>query len=238
MRAPSWTDEELWLATDLLAKNDWSPIDRNDSECHALSTFLRQFPAHTGELPDNYRSTSSIARKTQNIFDKLPWNSGTKQSHGNKREHLVLSQYLNDQAVSHTKALAIRELMELRQFSYEPIESVADNASVLEGARVEKLCRGYSRATQIRKLKVQELSANGRDLSCEVCGFSFREVYGDRGEGYIEIHHIVALSESGDTVTSKSDLIGLCANCHRIMHRKKPWLTPNQLKELVEQSRS
>lgn len=238
MRAPSWTDEELWLATDLLAKNDWSPIDRNDSECHALSTFLRQFPAHTGELPDNYRSTSSIARKTQNIFDKLPWNSGSKQSHGNKREHLVLSEYLNDQAIGHTRALAVRELMELRHYSYEPIQSFTDDPSVLEGARIEKLCRGYSRATQIRRLKVQELSANGRELSCEVCGFSFKEVYGDRGAGYIEIHHIVALSESGETSSTTSDLIGLCANCHRMMHRKKPWLNPSQLRALVGKANS
>lgn len=233
MRAPSWTNDELWLATDLLARNNWSTVDRNDSGCQELSIFLRQFPAHDGQLPENYRSTSSVARKTQNIFDKLPWNSGSKQSHGNKREHLVLRQFLNDQTVGYSRALAIRELMEMRQYFYEPIESFSNDAAALEGARIEKLCRGYSRSIQIRKLKVQELSAHGRELSCEVCGFSFKGAYGDRGEGYIEIHHIVALSESGERSTTTTDLIGLCANCHRIMHRKKPWLTPSQLRALV-----
>jgi predicted HNH restriction endonuclease len=59
--------------------------------------------------------------------------------------------------------------------------------------------------------------------SCIVCGFVFAEVYGDWGEGYIEVHHLEPLGEtSGDRKTSpERDLVVVCANCHRMIHRRR-----------------
>ena len=34
------------------------------------------------------------------------------------------------------------------------------------------------------------------------------------------------------TKTSISDLVLICSNCHRMIHRKKPWLSIDELKEL------
>jgi 5-methylcytosine-specific restriction protein A len=62
-------------------------------------------------------------------------------------------------------------------------------------------------------------------VTCTVCGFNFEEAYGPHGEGYIEAHHLVpfaTLSARPDTVIldPKTDFTVVCANCHRMLHRK------------------
>jgi predicted HNH restriction endonuclease len=60
-------------------------------------------------------------------------------------------------------------------------------------------------------------------LSCEDCGMTPAEVYGsDVGEACIEVHHHalrVAEMDAGHE-TKLSDLKCLCANCHRLLHRR------------------
>lgn len=70
-------------------------------------------------------------------------------------------------------------------------------------------------------------------MACEGCGFDFGKVYGDRGAGYIECHHAVPLHASGETTTRLKDLVLLCSNYHRMIHRASLWLTPDELRDLV-----
>ena len=73
-------------------------------------------------------------------------------------------------------------------------------------------------------------------LRCESCGLSYREVYGERGAGFIEAHHKVPLAElRPGTPTRVQDLVLLCANCHRMIHRD-PTLTFGALRKLVRGS--
>ena len=67
-------------------------------------------------------------------------------------------------------------------------------------------------------------------LACEACGFDFQERYGERGEGFIECHHVkpVHALKPGDR-TRVEDLRLLCSNCHRMVHAKRPWFTMDQL---------
>jgi hypothetical protein len=58
-------------------------------------------------------------------------------------------------------------------------------------------------------------------LFCEVCGFDFEEIYGELGANFIEVHHtkpLVEFAPEGELVNS-GDLVMLCANCHRMIHR-------------------
>lgn len=85
--------------------------------------------------------------------------------------------------------------------------------------------------------KAQTLNANGR-LCCEVCGFDFSATYGALGEGFFEVHHLVPLSATSDSVTTTlDDLAILCSNCHRIIHRSDPMLSVSQLSEVVRNRR-
>ena len=71
---------------------------------------------------------------------------------------------------------------------------------------------------------------------CQGCAFDFGRIYGQRGEGFIEAHHLTPLYtlEEGETVAMdpKKDFAVLCSNCHRMVHRHKPMLTIDQLRDL------
>ncbi len=70
------------------------------------------------------------------------------------------------------------------------------------------------------RLRTDAVELHG--LDCMACGFNFETFYGESGRDFIEVHHVVPLSEAGRTETNpETDLIVLCANCHRIVHRRK-----------------
>jgi 5-methylcytosine-specific restriction protein A len=121
-------------------------------------------------------------------------------------------------------------------------ESVSDidemeGAEATEGRLLERRHFARERNPSLRAKKIQKhLRTHGR-LACHCCGFDFRAAYGEQGDGYIECHHVVPLHASGETQTRLDDLVLICANCHRMIHRRSPWLTPGQLQQLVTDHR-
>jgi predicted HNH restriction endonuclease len=102
----------------------------------------------------------------------------------------------------------------------------------MEGAIVERISKHRERDRKLIRLKIdQQLERNG-NLNCEICGFSFETGYGQAGKDFCEVHHIRVLSESneGEPTTTLDDLAILCSNCHRIIHRKKPAYTIDEIK--------
>lgn len=82
--------------------------------------------------------------------------------------------------------------------------------------------------------KAAFLQKHGR-LFCEACGFDFGAQYGQRGRDFIEAHHSVPLSKlSGRTLMRARDLRMLCSNCHRMVHCSEPWLSMEELMEILE----
>lgn len=76
------------------------------------------------------------------------------------------------------------------------------------------------------------------ELRCEICGISFEEVYGTIGAGYIEAHHPEPLSEmDGEQFVDVDGIVLLCANCHRMVHRKSPPHSLKALRQAVESQR-
>jgi putative restriction endonuclease len=72
-------------------------------------------------------------------------------------------------------------------------------------------------------------------LFCEVCEFVFIDKYGKIGEDFIEAHHIKPISEMTENEKTKiSDLVMVCSNCHKMLHRKRPWITKEKLKSLLQ----
>jgi len=72
--------------------------------------------------------------------------------------------------------------------------------------------------------------------TCAVCEFDFEKVYGERGKGFIEVHHTEPLGSLTEEkiVDPNTDLIPVCSNCHRMIHRKKDnILSINEVKELL-----
>lgn len=92
--------------------------------------------------------------------------------------------------------------------------------------------RKHLRRERSRAL-VDAFKASLTDWSCRVCGFDFASVYGDLGKQFIEAHHIrpVATLEAGE-MTRLSDLVAICSNCHRMLHRR-PGMNWQDLKKLL-----
>jgi 5-methylcytosine-specific restriction protein A len=76
----------------------------------------------------------------------------------------------------------------------------------------------------VEKKKNQALRTYGH-LACEGCHFDYLKVYGERGKGFMEAHHLKPLHTLlPGTMTRLEDLALLCANCHRMVHAQNPWL--------------
>ena len=129
------------------------------------------------------------------------------------------------------KGIQFKLLSITKDFS-KSIEDDHDEGSK-EGKVVYKIHKSFERDGSLPREKKKKVLNELGYLSCEVCDFNFTEKYGDRGKNYIECHHNTPVSglNEGD-VTKLSDLTLLCSNCHRIIHRKKPWLTIDELREI------
>jgi hypothetical protein len=69
-------------------------------------------------------------------------------------------------------------------------------------------------------------------MKCMACDFDFKKQYGQRGEGFIEVHHLNQMKLDKERQSSVKDVVVLCANCHRMIERK-PLLKLSELKKLV-----
>ncbi|MED1471790.1 HNH endonuclease [Bacillus salipaludis] len=86
----------------------------------------------------------------------------------------------------------------------------------------------------VMKLAKERFLQKHGKLFCEVCEFDFQQHYGKLGDGYIEGHHTKPVSEMEDNQETKvEDIVLVCANCHRMLHRKRPWLSTSELKQLL-----
>lgn len=91
-----------------------------------------------------------------------------------------------------------------------------------EGAIVEMHIAKHERNAALRKACIEHYRAqHDGQVICEACGLSLGEMYGDIGEGYIEVHHLSPISQTEGThaVDPTADLVPLCANCHAMIHR-------------------
>lgn len=87
------------------------------------------------------------------------------------------------------------------------------------------------RSTKLREARIAQHLHETGSINCENCTFNFGERYPNLGEGFIEVHHKKPLALlMPNEKTYLSDLMLLCANCHRMIHRKRPPLTPETLK--------
>ena len=102
----------------------------------------------------------------------------------------------------------------------------------LEGRAVKYYTTKYERSRANRDAAIQI-----HGLTCMVCGFNFEAVYGDIGRDYIEVHHVKPLYSLDEEVEidPQNDLVCLCSNCHRMIHRRcDSILSVSELKKLIQ----
>ena len=111
-------------------------------------------------------------------------------------------------------------------------EKAQEDSYYRDGRTIEYFGTRYER-NSLNRAKAIEFHG----VTCKACCFNFEKVYGKRGKDFIEVHHIKPLftNEEAVDINPETDLIPLCSNCHRMVHRKKDdVLTLDGLKKLIE----
>lgn len=236
-RSPDWTRDEIILACDLAMANGWKRLEFNDPRVIELSALLQTMPIHPqGVRTELFRNPNGVARKTADITSRHPDYRG-KPTNGNALDVEVLNDFLARPAEMAEVAQRIRSGLITGEFQGLLLEAEEeDDYSAPEGRLLIRRHRSRERDKGLRKRKIEAVSRQGRQLTCEVCDFDFEATYGSRGAGYIECHHVVPLHEAGEVRTRLSDLALICANCHRMIHHRAPWPTPGELRKLIQQT--
>ena len=104
-----------------------------------------------------------------------------------------------------------------------------------EGATTTLRINAYERDLKARKKCIDHYGC-----SCIVCNFDFKNNFGDIGDGYIHVHHIVPLSEVNERyeVDPIKDLRPVCPNCHAMIHRKKPTIGVDDLRKTIKEKKN
>jgi predicted HNH restriction endonuclease len=129
--------------------------------------------------------------------------------------------------------IATQDNSEVSLVRFEP----NTDEDVQEASEGRLLTRRHLARERNRKLvetkRKQALEIYGK-LTCEVCDFDFSASYGDRGHGFLECHHTKPISTLADGYSTHiNDLVLVCANCHRMLHRTVPWLSISELKAML-----
>lgn len=108
-----------------------------------------------------------------------------------------------------------------------------DHDTLLEGAGTKVVVNSYERNPVARRRCIEHYGT-----SCLVCGFDFKAFYGSIASGVIHVHHLQPLAAgTGEqrVVDPIQDLRPVCPNCHLVIHRRNPPLSPEEARELIAQ---
>lgn len=103
--------------------------------------------------------------------------------------------------------------------------------SFKEGNLRETISKSYERNIKAR----QECLAQ-KGYSCCICNFNFKDFYGDIGEKFIHVHHLWPISEKkGEEyiINPLRDLVPVCANCHAMIHKRKPLYSLEEMRNII-----
>lgn len=121
------------------------------------------------------------------------------------------------------------------RYECEKIDAeIEDYGGFPEGKEYEITHFRKERNSKLIKIAKKNFIEKSNGCQCQVCGFDFGEVYGELGENYIEAHHTLPISDlKKETITVIEDIVFVCSNCHSMLHRRRPWLTILDLKNIL-----
>jgi 5-methylcytosine-specific restriction protein A len=237
-RNPTWTRDELILALDFYVQCQGNPPAKDSVEIRALSVLLNELDSDITKASEKFRNVNGVYMKIMNFrrFDpKYAAKGAVGLSRGGKGDEYVWMEFTNKPDILKATAASIRaNVKDLNQTSFGTYEDI-DIAEAEEGRVLTRVHLIRERNRDLVKKKKFDVVKRLGTLCCEVCCFDFQKKYGERGSGFAEVHHIKPLHtlQSGSK-TTLDDLSILCANCHRMIHAKSPWLEIDELKKLLQ----
>ncbi|MET3725866.1 HNH endonuclease [Sphingomonas trueperi] len=237
-RNPDWTRDELILALELYFTNPANPPGKKSAAVAALSHLLNKIHRLSGGVGGTtFRNPDGVYLKMMNIRALDPTfivQGKVGMKAGGSLDKAVWAEYVGRRIELAADAKAIRDAV-----ANTNEEAVAKLPTVEpyegeEGGVIMRLHKRHERDPRVIREKLKAARAAG-DFECEACTFDFEATYGPLGAQFIEIHHTtpVHMMKPG-TKTKLTDLVLLCANCHRMAHRSRIPLTLADLKAIVK----
>lgn len=235
-RNPDWTRDEIVLALATYRQHSPTIPGKESQTILELSTLLNGLHRALGSQGhETIRNANGVYLKLMNLRALDPeYTSQGKvgMQSGGKLEKAVWAEFDGRSNELATEAERVRHAIDsLTEVSLDPVIGADEIIEGEEGGVIMRLHRRRERDRTLVAKKKAWARKHDR-FRCEVCDFDYGAAYGSLGEGYIEVHHIKPLHMiEGRTVTTLSDLALLCANCHRMAHKRRLPLTLDELRE-------
>ena len=157
-------------------------------------------------------------------------------------DNLAFLQYLFKNSFEYDSAIELSS----KVFTSKKTKKVLiydEDDTITEGKVSTKTAIVKERSQKLRRAAIEHYTVDGK-IVCSVCGFDFKKIYGELGDGYIQMHHenpVYQYSDDGfETYISEAvkNMKPLCANCHCMVHRNKGRLISiTELKAIMDGSK-
>ena len=152
-------------------------------------------------------------------------------------------EYLFANSFEYGKAISLSATVYKVRNQRKKLYVYAEDDKVMEGKAEVKVTVVKERSQKLRAAAISHYTVDGT-IACSVCGFDFKKVYGELGDGYIQMHHenpIFQYSDDGfEAYISEAvkNMKPLCANCHCMVHRNKNKLISiSELKDVLDSNK-
>ena len=119
------------------------------------------------------------------------------------------------------------------EYSGSDFPDELSNTDIMEGEARQVMVSTYERNPKARAECIAHYGAK-----CSVCDFEFHNIYGKAlGTGFIHVHHILDIALIGKKykIDPIQDLRPVCPNCHAMLHKRKPAMHPDDLREIIRE---
>lgn len=218
----SFTRDEAILALDVLYFAEDLRLNKESKEIVELSELLNELPiiplSARGEI---FRNSNGI--KNQLIKFKSSYAKRKKDSHVGTIFYEVADEFNGRNDDLHKIASAIRQNRDF--FRIATFGSELEGEYFPEGALLYHLHRVLE-ARDSRKI----IPAR----RCEICHLNLSEVYKPTLGNFLQCHLTVPITElNASKYYDAEDFITVCPNCHAVLHRHRPWVTKDDVGEIL-----
>jgi 5-methylcytosine-specific restriction protein A len=223
-----WASTTITLVPDIFGLEAWkmvgSDLARNTEK---IKNFLNNNMSSVSEVRFNLGGSPIQNFQGTKKETDLTWSF--------EADILISNSLIGDGLVSESEYDLIKYSLEIfipfLPISFDSFTSPDEVAGYPEGASTKVLVNKYERSVKNRKICIAHYGS-----ICQACGFDFALKYGEIGDGFIIVHHIVPVSKIGPNyvIDPITDLVPLCANCHAIIHRNDPPLSISDLKSKLK----
>ena len=206
--------------------------------CYMMEVTKVNIPYHEAINDDKYRGEKNdnieFPEELYHRLTKLKEITSQSLNLKELKEHGFNGDPIRPRRLPENLVNYILSVFESEKNDYDEFEN---DEGYFEGTLKKVYVNHYERDREARNKCIE---AHG--CKCSVCGMDFEKMYGELGQGFIHVHHIVPISKIGKEykIDPVKDLVPVCPNCHAMLHRGKDEnvLAIDELKKIIAEKKA